>query len=139
MIKFDLRQKGKINIKTDLTPVMKQIAQIMKRSVQLNFERGGRPNAWLPLKRGSGTPLMGQGTLYRTIRSDSDKNSALVASGAGLPYWRIHHKGGMAGRGHKASIPARPYMVLQREDIVKIAKMIGTFTIQGVKGEDAIF
>jgi len=139
MIKFDMRQKGDIKIKDDLGPIMQTISRIMLKSIQLNFTMGGRPQPWIPLKSGGGTPLVGSGRLYGTINERSGNNWAEVGAGSGLPYAWIHHKGGMAGRGHKASIPARPYMVLQRSDIEKIVRMVGRFTVDAPGGEDAIF
>ena len=161
MIRFDLRKKGEIKLQTDLSPVMDSISKLMKRSIQLNFERGGRPQPWLPLKSGGETPLTASGRLYRSINARSGNNWAEVGAGASLPYALIHHRGGViqhpgstkrqafridgklivtyGTKKHPIHIPARPYMVLQREDLAKIAKMIGSFIVRGVKGEDAIF
>lgn len=139
MIKFDMRQRGEIKLNTDLGPIMQTISRIMLKSIQMNFTMGGRPQPWLPLKSGAGTPLVGSGRLYGTINERSGNNWAEVGAGKGLDYAWIHHRGGVAGRGHKSNIPARPYMVLQRSDIEKIVRMVGRFTVDAPGGEDVIF
>jgi phage virion morphogenesis protein len=52
-----------------------------------------------------------------------------------LKYARIHQLGGMAGRGRKVKIPARPYLVFRPEDPAAIAKKmeqyIATNVIEG--------
>ena len=139
MIRIDLQQKGEIKIRTDLSPIMVKVAKIMERSIKANFAAGGRPTSWLPLKKGTGKPLWGSGVLRGTLNVRSGNNWAEAGMGEGLPYAWIHHRGGMAGRGHKSNIPARPYMVLQREDLDKIGKMLGSFIIHAPGGEDAVY
>jgi len=36
--------------------------------------------------------------------------------GSNVIYSRIHQLGGMAGRGHKVKIPARPFLLVQDQD-----------------------
>ena len=139
MIKIDLRQEGDPRPRRDISKAMEKVATIMRRSIELNFKAGGRPTSWLPLKKGTGKPLWGAGVLRGTLRTHSGGNFAEAAIGGGLPYAWIHQRGGMAGRGHKANIPARPYMVLQREDLDRIGKMLGEFIVHAPGGEDAIY
>jgi phage gpG-like protein len=47
--------------------------------------------------------------------------------GTNLIYARIQQQGGVAGRGHKAKIPARPYLVFRPEDPQAIATKIETY------------
>lgn len=54
-------------------------------------------------------------TLRRSVQTDSDANSARI--GAGVEYGLIHHKGGSAGRGGSAKIPARPFVGAHPEDL----------------------
>lgn len=139
MIRFELDSGKDVKINRDLSKAMRGVAQIMKRSIKLNFQAGGRPVPWMPKKDGTARPLWGSGVLRSTLRSEYGKNYAEAAMGAGLKYAWIHQKGGLAGRGHKANIPARPYMVLQREDLENIAKLVGAFIVEAPGGEDAIY
>jgi hypothetical protein len=55
------------------------------------------------------------GNLRRDVRAipaeqTGDGWTAALAAGFSVPYAAIHEFGGDAGRGHKAHIPARPYM-----------------------------
>jgi len=53
--------------------------------------------------------LMQTNTLWRSIQADNVTEGS-VDVGAMSVYAMIHQKGGKAGRGHKATIPARPYI-----------------------------
>lgn len=55
----------------------------------------------------------------------------VIAGGAGLPYAAIHQFGGQAGRGHKVSLPARPYLLFQDEDIDWLERGIVMFLVEG--------
>jgi len=46
-----------------------------------------------------------------------------------LPYARIHHLGGEAGRDGKVTIPARPYLVVQNEDAGRIETLIADYIL----------
>lgn len=56
------------------------------------------------------------GRLARTVRRDPVRYDGtffrltLRAGGPEAPYGRIHEFGGMAGKGHRSMIPARPYI-----------------------------
>jgi len=112
----------------NLRPALKIIGEIGLTSIQRNFEEGGRPKKWKPLalstikqrrrqgkwpgqilvRLGIGGGLLGSIT-YRTYPSK-------VVWSARKIYAAIQHFGGKAGRGHKVTIPARAYMLFQRED-----------------------
>ena len=59
-------------------------------------------------------PLTDIGTLRNSLSEHYDNDTALV--GTNMVYAAIHHFGGMAGRGRKVRIPARPFMTLTNED-----------------------
>ena len=48
-----------------------------------------------------------------------------------LPYARVQQLGGKAGRGGAATIPARPYLVLQQKDETEIEEIIVDFILGG--------
>jgi phage virion morphogenesis protein len=121
----------------DLAPVMLDISQTMQDSVEESFEQQADPatgTAWQDLsdvtkalREKSGTwpgkmLQISQGGLAPSIQSESGADYAAV--GSNKPYARIHHLGGMAGRGRKVEIPARPYLGLwpgHQEEILDIA------------------
>jgi len=62
-------------------------------------------------RMGSAQILMDRGSLLRSIHHRATDD--MVEAGSNLVYARIHHFGGMAGRGHQVSIPARPWALIQ--------------------------
>jgi phage virion morphogenesis protein len=123
----------------DMSPVMKKIAGIMHDAVEENFEKEGRPR-WKPLsartiaqrqKKGywPGAILQMRGELAASISQSSDNDTAMV--GTNKVYAAIHQFGGKAGRGHKAQIPARPFLKLTDDDLDEIKKAIEEY-LKGV-------
>lgn len=128
----------------NLKPAMRLIGEIVHESIQRNFEEGGRPKKWKRLapstikqrkrigkwpgrmlvRRGVSGGLMGA-IAYRAF---NDR----VVSHANKIYAAIHHFGGMAGRGRKVKIPARPYMMVQDEDWKEIKAALNEFILGGV-------
>lgn len=123
---------GTVDRSRDLTPAMKQSAVLMMGSINANFGAGGRPMPWTPLspsyairkaRQGySDTPLIKGGALRASITPKSSSNAFKL--GTSIVYGRIHQKGGKAGRNHAASIPARPYLVFQEEDLRQINQVV---------------
>ncbi|HHW7450287.1 phage virion morphogenesis protein [Pasteurella multocida subsp. multocida] len=95
------------------TSLMRNIAGTMESAVLQNFDEGGRPK-WLGLKYRKGTPLVDTENLMGSITSRYDNDSAEV--GTNEPYAAIHQFGGMAGRGRKVKIEARPFLILTQQD-----------------------
>jgi phage gpG-like protein len=48
----------------------------------------------------------------------------ILRVGSNVIYARIHQLGGRAGRGHKSLIPARPFLVVQDEDMEILKQMV---------------
>lgn len=103
------------------TPLMRSIAGTMEAAVLTNFDEGGRPK-WLGIKHRQGTPLIDTENLMGSITSEYDNDSAVV--GTNEPYAAIHQFGGMAGRGRKVKIEARPFLVLTPQDEADILQDI---------------
>jgi phage virion morphogenesis protein len=84
--------------------------------------------------KGSGKKIKGSKggkTLTDTARLRNSIDSAVagdtVLVGSNVVYSRIHQMGGMAGRGHKVTIPARPYLGISKEDWREIEDTISDF------------
>lgn len=58
-------------------------------------------------------PLIDSGTLMQQIIAHVNGNSLTVSSS--MAYSAIHQFGGRAGRGHKVTIPARPYLPIHQD------------------------
>lgn len=111
----------------DLTPVMKIVGQTIRTSVIKNFEQGGRPVKWKPSARASikgDKTLIDTSRLMGSITPRAYSNKAEI--GTNVIYSAIHQFGGKAGRGRKAKIPARPFLMVQEEDWKEIKE-----TVQG--------
>jgi len=123
----ELQHKAK-----NMRPVMRNIAGIMHDAVEENFETQGRPR-WKLLKPATikqrerkgywpGKILQMRGELAGSISSRHDRDSAQV--GTNKAYAAIHQFGGEAGKGKKATIPARPFLKLTDEDLNEVKKEI---------------
>ena len=106
----------------DMTPAMRKIAQAMALIVEDNFEAEGQPK-WEPLSdvtvamrtkaakgktEGRFRILQDAGQLAGSISTAHSSDHATI--GSNLVYAAIHQFGGMAGRGKKVEIPARPFL-----------------------------
>ena len=91
--------------------------------------------------KGSGKKIKGNRggkTLTDTARLRGSIDSAVagdtvlvgantVKLGSNFKYARIHQMGGKAGRGHKVTIPARPYLGISKDDWEEIEGTISEF------------
>ena len=132
----DLRRKAARLLRRlgDLSEPMLEVREVMLNAVHDRFESESAPdgNRWrrlspatLVARRGRGkggvTILRASGRLIGSIAPRSDATSATV--GTNVVHGAIHQFGGQAGRGHKVTIPARPYLGFgdrEREEIDEI-------------------
>lgn len=63
--------------------------------------------------------LIESNDLRNSIRHQADSHSVTI--GTDIPYAAIHQFGGMAGRGRKVKIPARPYLAVNRGKELELA------------------
>lgn len=126
---FLRRMKALIRGTADASPLMKVWGEIAVASVIENFEKGGRPTRWQKLSpvtvqmKGHARPLIGRtGNLRRITVKPGQTNVIIGSNPATKDYAAIQQFGGKAGRGRKVTIPARPFLVLQEEDKVEMAK-----------------
>jgi phage virion morphogenesis protein len=140
----------------DMTPVLKPIGETIRTSIVKNFEVGGRPQGWMKLSpltvikaRGYKTArakgnvfnvgvkagesgkkiLVSSGRLMKSINVQQVSAREVVV-GTNVVYAAIHHFGGQAGRGRKVTIPARPYMLIQKEDWEEIARIASDYLLK---------
>lgn len=113
---------------SDLRPLMKNIAGILEDSVEVNFDKQGRPR-WEGLKKPTieyrtkkkywpGKILSMRGELASSITSYYDDNSAVV--GTNKVYAAIHQFGGPAGRNKSVDIQERPYLQIGDLSLIHI-------------------
>lgn len=117
--------QGFANKSVDLSTPMKQASVLMMRSIQQNFDSSGRPSSWVPLAAStirqkirlgySTKPLIRTGTLRQSIASQADRMSMRL--GTMVSYARYHQFG-------TKTIPARPYLRFQTQDLDRIRDMI---------------
>lgn len=134
-----------------LKPVLAAVGNLVVKSVKRNFREGGRPDKWTPSNKTKGKTLIGTGTLQRSIhyKVDDDESGVTIMTGP-QKYAAIHQFGGTTSAhtimaknrkalqfnvggvtiyrkkvNHPGSvIPARPYMLLQDEDVKVIENMM---------------
>lgn len=143
---FQRKLTGLSQSLTQATALMRQWGEIAQASIAENFEVGGRPTHWQPLApstirsrigarknltrlsrgaRRSRSPfritflkiLFVTGTLSRVTSQPGPTSVKIATQPAARKYAAIHQFGGRAGRGRRTMIPARPYMLLQPEDL----------------------
>ncbi len=131
--------------------------ETMINSVMKNFEEQGRPTRWKPLAAatlvggagyggqrfshaGSATKgyqrhlqgkmiLQSSGRLKNSYKKEATSAHALV--GSNLIYAAIHQFSGMAGRGRKVFIPARPSLLAQVEDVLQLKLDLRRWVVVG--------
>jgi phage virion morphogenesis protein len=116
-------------------PAMRAVAEDMLDAVKKNFLAQGRP-AWLGLKRpgkrrAGGMILQDTRQLANSIVTDHGDDFAKV--GTNKVYAAIHQFGGMAGRGRKVKIEARPFLKLTADDEQRIEHTVGDYLASLVK------
>ncbi len=90
--------------------------------------KGRKGNA--PVKMHKKLQLKGMqgGGLRSTIQTEIRDDAVVISGGKGigsnLRYARIHQLGGMAGRGHRSKIPARPYLGMDQKSKDKVIRKI---------------
>ena len=114
--------------------VFSAIGEALKISTTDRFKNQTAPDGtpWEPLSpryaawkrkiKGANKILKLRGYLRDTLRYQATDVS--VAIGSNRVYSTIHQFGGQAGRGHKATIPARPYLGVSDDDVAAILEII---------------
>lgn len=143
-IRTDTRQT--IDFLRDLAGRVKNVAtplrafgRVMLRSIADNFEQGGRPDKWQGLadatkrsRRGTrALALSNTGILKNSVQFLVQGNTLRIGpTGPASIYARIHQLGGQAGPGLSVTIPARPYLLFQNEDLVEGEELIRRYILR---------
>lgn len=117
---------------SNLRPLMKNIAGIMADSTEENFKEEGQPK-WQDLSEVTKTArrktghypgqiLQVSGQLALSITTQYDDESAVI--GSNKIYAAIQQLGGQAGKNKKVTIPARPYLNLDKDDLDIISQNV---------------
>ncbi|MCX6145723.1 MAG: phage virion morphogenesis protein [Candidatus Kapabacteria bacterium] len=131
---------GSILSTIDLSPLFSQIEQIIKSSIEINFKQGGRygsgkfgggDNKWIKSKRAiaqSGQTLQDTGSMKIGVGVKVSYNSGQfnITISAGKLYSAVHN----FGHSSKPKLPARPFLVLQDEDIKLINELVVEYIVE---------
>ncbi len=109
---------GVKNKKPILEAIGLQLVSITKRAFT---DSSLRPTPWAPKVDGTPATLRRSGALWHSVRV-SEVTNALVKIASDRIYSAIHQLGGKAGRGHKVTIPPRPYMPILDKKLTPLAK-----------------
>lgn len=152
-----LRKKGE-----DLTPAMKIAGEILRTSVVRNFEEGGRPR-WKPSAKPKGKTLIDTARLLGSINSKASKDRTEVGTNTvyaaihqfgfdgtvSVPAHRRKVKsrdikegrktiargvGFVRAHGRTMRMTARPFLVVQDEDMAEIRAAIAEHIMAAEKG-----
>lgn len=107
----------------DLSPAMRVIGEIVRTSVLRNFEAGGRPTRWKPVKlafgkKKGGTVLRRRGMgggLMGSINARAQSHSVTI--GTNKVYAAVHQFGAKRGEFGKQPVSVRPF---RRKDGAKV-------------------
>lgn len=132
----------------NLQPVMADIGEYMKRSIQKNFDAGGRPNKWKPSIRAveeGGQTLVDTARLKNSMTYQPGRDSVKI--GTNVIYAAIQQFGGTIKAKTKkylqfrvgnqwvkkesVKIPSRPFLLVQEEDWTYIRRSILDFVMEG--------
>jgi len=126
----------------DPKPALRAIGEVIRTSVERNFASQGRPDPWEPsrrVKESGGETLTDTARLRRSFTVEVGDES--VAVGTNVIYAAIHHFGGMIRPVHakalfwggasnpvkSVKLPARPFLMVQKEDWSEIRETLGDF------------
>jgi phage virion morphogenesis protein len=117
----------------DLTPVMRTIGEIVRESVDRNFEEERSPDGkrWIPSLRAiltGGKTLTDLAILRNSLNVRPSRDR--VAVGTNDIRAAIHQFGGKAGRGRKVNIPARPFLGVRKGDWPEIKAAISAYLMR---------
>lgn len=113
---------------------MKKFARKMRSRIRRSG-RGGSPGSrGVQILRDDGF-LLGSVSSLSAVGSIGHVTRDEATLGSNLVYAAIHQFGGMAGRGHKTKIPARPYIGHRPENIPRYEKVFAEHEEKRAEGD----
>jgi len=113
---------------SDMRPAMRDISILLKESVKKNFEAEGRPKKWKPLAPSTIASKVKRKGTWRPILVDTGKLRASNTPSYGAKWAKLTNAvKGNYGWKHQygtGKIPARPFMMIQDEDIPRIIDVL---------------
>lgn len=115
---------------------MERIGRYLVASTLWRFERERGPDGkpWLKSARAiaeGGQTLTDTGRLRGSIAYTVSDDGRAVEVGSNVAYAAIHQFGGRAGKGLRATLPARPYLGIDERDRDAIARIVSR-ALEGV-------
>jgi phage virion morphogenesis protein len=106
------------------------VGEILVSSTRARFGKQAGPDGekWdtsLRAEAEGGVTLTDNAVLKNSIGYEATRK--MVAVGTNVVYGAIHQLGGMAGRGKKVELPARPYLGLDDDDRAEVQATIEEF------------
>ena len=110
--------------RVDAKAMYDEMGNYMVSATQGRMRRGVKPDGspQKPLKRRVGVPLIDSGRLRGSITHEASEDQVVI--GTNVIYAAIQQFGGKAGRGHKVTIPARPYLGVSDQDEQEIGAIV---------------
>jgi len=128
------RLRGRI---ADMTPVYDEIGGSLVTSTLHRFEKGVDPEGspWRPSIRAlqtNGQTLVDTGHMRQSVTHRAERDKVTV--GTNRVYAAIHQFGGKAGRGGSATIPARPFIGMSKDDATETRAILGDWLAEPLSG-----
>jgi len=113
-------------INTDFSEAMKEIRELMYKSVMQNFASSGRPS-WPARTKSYPWPMLRKSdAMYNAITRESDLTSATVFVPDSIRY-AVYVHSGVPSR----NLPPRPFMMFQDEDYEPILNILAKHLYKG--------
>lgn len=121
------------NFKAEQSPDGKPWARLSATTMMMKLGAKDNKGGRYGFKRDGGLSAKGKsyimgkrilwehGDLEASVHHQADKTSVAIGTGGHIPYAAIHQFGGKAGRGRKVTIPARPYLAVNRGGSLALA------------------
>jgi phage virion morphogenesis protein len=136
----------------NLQPVMQEIGEIMLLSTKLNFEQQGRPTPWKKsrrVERGGGQTLSDKGRLRNSFTCDATADKVTIGTNVEYaPHLQFGTKPriirpnkakalnipgiGFRKKVNHPGMPARPFLLVQDNDVKKIIHVIESHLTGGL-------
>lgn len=110
--------------------LMASVGEALVSGTIQRFDRQENPKGqkWQPSRRAveqGGQTLSDTGRLRKSIDYAATPKEVMVGSNAA--YARIHQMGGKTGKGHKVTMPARPFLGVSDADMDEVRETISDF------------